>query len=89
MNSNLTNNRTWGKHKNGNWEPTYTNKNSNQILFVEPNSPEANYCGPVNNPSYSMNDTSSCTCSSNQTQKSEKVTVSVDKQVTRFFCLNN
>jgi hypothetical protein len=89
MNSNLTNRRTYGKHKNGNWEPTYTNKNSNQILFVEPNSPEANYCGPVNNPSYSMSDTSSCTCSSNQTQKSEKVTVSVDKQVTRFFCLNN
>ena len=66
MNSDLTNHRTWGKHKNGNWEPTYTNKNSNQILFVAANSPEANYCGPVNNPSYSTNDTSSCTCSSNK-----------------------
>ena len=89
MNSDLTNHRTWGKHKNGNWEPTYTNKNSNQILFVDANSPEANYCGPVNNPSYSTNDTSSCTCSSNQSQQSKKETVTVDKQVTKFWCSNN
>lgn len=89
MNSDLTNHRTWGKHKNGNWEPTYTNKNSNQILFVEATSPEANYCGPVNNPSYSTNDTSSCTCSSNQKQQSKKETVTVDKQVTKYWCSNN
>jgi len=84
-----TNIRTWGKHKNANWEPTYTNANSNQILFVTADSPEANYCGTEKSSSYSSNDTSSCTCSSNQSRKSEKVTVTVDKQVTRFWCSNN
>ena len=89
MNSKSGTIRTWGENRNAHWEPTYTNANSNQILFVTADSPEANYCGTDKSSSYSLNDKSSCTCSSNQSRKSEKVTVTVDKQVTRFWCSNN